>query len=502
MRIPRFRWWRAALVAAAITLGAAIVLSWVVVRVFGPTFSRERIESALSEALGQPVRVGAVRLMPWRARLSVTDLDVPKGSPAGLGAHAAAIDLSVDLASLWRRRLTVSAVATDLRLDVAIPHTDSTGPRVFPLPPYFEVGPLRVAIGTLRLRGARVTVRDPGTSLIVEVGGADVAARPIAGDLDVSGRLDRLRVNAIEIERVDLDGRLSADAMAIRRVGWRWQGEAMGLEGAVRRPWADDRELAVRARGRLALAAVAKAMAVDSPLEGTAEIAAEVSGPPAAPRVSGRVRVPDLRVAGVAAREVSIDGEWRDATLRLGEIQGQVGQGQVGAGRLKARLEAGPFGGGAAPVVLDLREIVLPGPLASLGAGSGVVEGQVRDGGVDLGRAEAKWRGVVATLDGRVAVGAALSVRGRLSADLGALGRALGWGQISGRAGLQAELTAPGGTPGVGAGSRSPSWPLPPGPSSRSKARSGSPPLPGRRAGGPATSRSRVCARARSASKT
>ena len=444
MRIPRVRWWRAALVAAAITLCAVIVLSWVVLRVLGPALSRERVEALLAEALGQPVRVGGVRLIPWRARLSVTDLEVPKASPAGLAARAASIDLSVDLASLWRRRLTVSAVATDLRLDMAIPRTESTGPSLFPLPPFFQIGPLHVGIGTVRVRGARVTIRDPDTSSTVEVGGADVVAGSVAGDLDVSGRLDTLRVNALEVERVDLEGRLSADAISIRRVGWRWHGEAMGLEGAVRRPWAADRELALHAKGRLGLAAVAKAAAMEGPLDGTAEVTAEISGPPGAPRVSGRIRIAELRGAPIAAREVAIDGEWKDATLRLDDIQGQVG-----TGRLRARLEAGPFDHGAALVAVEVREIALPGSLAPLGAGSGVVQGRLRDGGVDLTRAEAKWTGVLATLEGRVAGGASLSLRGRLSADLGEIGRALGWGATTGRASLQAELVAGGGTPGV-----------------------------------------------------
>ena len=89
--------------------------------------------------------------------------------------------------------------------------------------------------------------------MTIEVAGADVTARPAAGDLDVSGRLDTLRVDALgrreQIDRVALDGRLSADLVRIRQIDWRWQGEAMHLDGEMRRPWVASRELSLRVKG-------------------------------------------------------------------------------------------------------------------------------------------------------------------------------------------------------------------------------------------------------------
>src|SRR5262249_30903455 len=218
----------------------------------------------------------------WRARVSLVDLDVPGVPPDGVLLHAAAIDVSVDIASLWRRELTVSALATDLRLDVAAPQTEGAGVNIFPLPRHFAVGPLRVGIGSIRIKNGHATIRVPEGSLIIDAQGADVTARPAAGDLDVSGRLDALRVDALgrreQLDRVALDGRLSADRIAIRRIGWSWQGEVMQIRGEVRHPWVAGRELSLRAEGEISVGAVAKAVGLVDQLDGKAQIAADVKG--------------------------------------------------------------------------------------------------------------------------------------------------------------------------------------------------------------------------------
>ena len=76
MWIRRLRWWQVVLVTALAVVGIVLAASWVIVRVYGPAFTRERVEALLSEALGQPARVGAVHLRPWRGRVSLVDLDV------------------------------------------------------------------------------------------------------------------------------------------------------------------------------------------------------------------------------------------------------------------------------------------------------------------------------------------------------------------------------------------------------------------------------------------
>ena len=167
---------------------------------------------------------------------------LPRATPPdGVLLRAPTIDVSVDIASLWRRELTLSLLATDLDLDMTAPPTKADGPGIFPLPPYVEIGPLRVGIGSVRLRGGHAVIRDPEAAWTLEVAGADVTARPSAGDLDVSGRLDALRVEALgrreQIERVAVDGRLAADVLRIRKIDWHWEGDAMQLDGEIRRPW-------------------------------------------------------------------------------------------------------------------------------------------------------------------------------------------------------------------------------------------------------------------------
>src|SRR5262249_51775081 len=152
MRTGRFRWWRILLLAVVAVVGVVFAGSWVILRVYGPAFTRERVEALLEEALGQPAHVGAVRLVPWRGRLSIADVDMPRGRRDGVLARAAAIDVSVDIASLWRREFILSAVATDLHLDATVPKTETAGPNLFPLPPYFPVGPLRIGIGSIRVK--------------------------------------------------------------------------------------------------------------------------------------------------------------------------------------------------------------------------------------------------------------------------------------------------------------------------------------------------------------
>src|SRR5262249_34139376 len=155
-------------------------------------------------------------------------------------------------------------------------------------------------------------VRVPQATATIEVRGADVTARPAVGDLDVSGRIDTFVVDAFgrreQLDRVAVDGRLSVDVIAIKRIAWRWQGEAMQVAGELRRPWADRRELALRAKGEIALGPLARAAGVDQQVTGTAQVAADLTGPVATPSIAARIRIPELRMATFAARDVAIDG--------------------------------------------------------------------------------------------------------------------------------------------------------------------------------------------------
>ncbi len=438
------RWWRPALLTALALVGLVLVAGWLVLRVWGPAFTRERVETVLSDALGQPVRVGSVRLRLWRLNVSLADLDVPGAS--GMRLRAGSVDVGVDVASLWRRRILLSARAADLDFEMTVPERQGGGASVFPLPEFFTVGPLHIGIGKVRFTNARAVVRWQDPALTLDLAGADVTARPAAGDLEISGQLDTLRVEIAghreQFDRVALDGRLAADLVRVRRIDWRWQGEPLRLEGEVRHPWVESVELSLRVKGDVSLAAVAAAAGLERRIAGKAQVTGEITGPVAAIQVGGRIQIPELGIDGIALHEVGADVRWADRRLRLDNLRARLG-----AGRVEGRLEAAVLSGGGTSLALDLRQVVLPGDWGRLGSGTAVAEGKIHDGVVDVVRVEARWRGLTASADGRVATGAPLALRARLTADLAEVARSLRWPAMTGQAGVAAELTGRGGTP-------------------------------------------------------
>ena len=294
MWIRRLRWWHVVLVTALAVVGIVPAASWVILRVYGPAFTRERVEALLSEALGQPARVGAVHLRPWRGRISLVDLHVlPRATPPdGVLLRAPTIDVSVDIASLWRRELTLSLLATDLDLDMTAPPMKARRAR------HLSAAPVRGDRAAPRrhrkraAQGGHAVIRGPEAAWTVEVAGADVTARPAAGDLDVSGRLDTLRVERARPPRAHRAGRRRrpargrpaphpADRLAL-------EGEAMHLDGEMRRPWLASREVSLRLKGVIGLGALAKAAGLDQRIDGKAQIGADITGPAAAPRIAAR----------------------------------------------------------------------------------------------------------------------------------------------------------------------------------------------------------------------
>src|SRR5262249_45164304 len=122
---------------------------------------------------------------------------------------------------------------------------------------------------------------------------------------------------------------------------------------------------------------------------------------------------------------------------------------KVGTGFLNASLEAKPITDGGASVTLEVREVLLPGSLTTIGPGRGNAEGKIRDGGLDLLRAEIAWRGLAVSIEGRVAAGPALSVRAKADAALGILGRVVGETPVGGRAGISVALHRRGAVPAI-----------------------------------------------------
>src|SRR5262245_28040420 len=188
MTWSRVRWWHGALVALLLLVLIGASLSWAIVRLYGPRFTRDRVEALLGEALGQPVRVGAVALRPWLLRLSLADVSTTadRSAPAPIGFRVRALDVILGIDSVWRRELVVSIALDDADVDAAVRPSGGGELHLFPLPESFAVGPLHLKIGAIRVTRTHVALRIADPALAIDVRGADVKARPHAGDLDVT----------------------------------------------------------------------------------------------------------------------------------------------------------------------------------------------------------------------------------------------------------------------------------------------------------------------------
>jgi hypothetical protein len=88
------------------------------------------------------------------------------------------------------------------------------------------------------------------------------------------------------------------------------------------------------------LARLAARAGLDLPVQGTAQVQAEVSGEITAPQVTGTISAPRLTVGPVAAAQAVLRGTWADGRLTLSEARAEVWEGRLqGSGALvPARL--------------------------------------------------------------------------------------------------------------------------------------------------------------------
>ncbi|NLF17333.1 MAG: DUF748 domain-containing protein, partial [Lentisphaerae bacterium] len=115
--------WRRRLGLALLVLSALILL---VVYVLPPV-ARRQVQTRLGALLGRPVRVGAITLNPFTARLRVRGLEVfePDGATPAFGFADAAVNLD-PVMSVLRRAVVVSAVELRGPHAVVVRHADGT----------------------------------------------------------------------------------------------------------------------------------------------------------------------------------------------------------------------------------------------------------------------------------------------------------------------------------------------------------------------------------------
>lgn len=467
-----------ALLAAAGLLIVAVGLGgWLLANRYGESLARERIQAALAGALGRPVSLDRVELSPWLLRAHVYGLRAPPLLQLGHGR------VNIAISSLWRGQLTLSAVLEDVTVRIEPQAAgDPSGPLVPAIPHSVDVGPLTFGIAEVRLVRGQVVYARPDQH--VEVQGLRGRAEPEAGGLRVAAQAEavELRIGQARetFRAVDLQGRLTRDALEIGTLAGTWEGQPITIRGQVYELNTPPK-LRFTVTAQMDLARLAARAGLDIPVHGTAQIQAEVRGEINAPQVTGTISAPRLTVGPVAAAQAVLRGEWADGRLTLSEVRAEVWEGRLqgsgalvparlGETRATLRLEdvalqalppalgipPGLRGrvSGSADLSGDPRRVEslqgrfdvaaaglqLPGPPQKLGPGTAQAAGTFAGRSVDLARAEARWPGV--ELDGRGGLSSAgpralhLVVRAALP-RVAAL-----WGtrNVSGQAALTAEL--------------------------------------------------------------
>ena len=369
-RLPRrrlVRWSLVGLAGLALLLGACVATAWVLFRLRGPELIRAELEGALVTALGRPARVDAVTFRPWPVALRVSGVAVASGASWEQGTllrldHG---DVSVRLESLWRRRLVLGVTLAGIEVTAT---AAGGGGLAIPIPPdTIVIGPVTARLAVVRVRQGRIVYRDPDAPWTVEVRGLDADGRPQPDALALSAAAESLRFESPalheHVEGVRADGTIRAGEVAAQRVRFRWEGHEAELSGQLR-PTPEGLAVLGAVRGEASLGPIASRAGMTWPLTGIAKFDATLEGPVAAPRVEGRITVPELAAGPFRARSVRLEGSFGDGALHLRDIHGDLPGGPVrGAFTLspdrESRRATGPPHAGRAPAPGSLR---LPRP--------------------------------------------------------------------------------------------------------------------------------------------
>src|SRR5262245_50054873 len=180
----RARRWRYLGYAAAALLGVLVLLvvgTWLAVRAWGPELARERVEAALTAALGPECRVQYVDVQPWLGRVVIGGVsaaalpDEPGPDLITLGR----IEANIGVSSLWRRRVVLRSIRLD-DVDLALGGGGggATLREVPILPEVVQAGPVQIQLGPIEVRRGRLVYVDQARATRVQVQGLSITARP------------------------------------------------------------------------------------------------------------------------------------------------------------------------------------------------------------------------------------------------------------------------------------------------------------------------------------
>jgi autotransporter translocation and assembly factor TamB len=487
----RRRLWRyVAYATGALVLLVALLAvgSWLAARAWGPLLARERVETALTAALGRPAHVGDVAIEAWRGRLVIRDVkaDSLPGEPGPRFLTLGRAEVQIGVSSLWQRRLVLRTIRLD-ELDLRLSPGKGGAPLVeLPiLPQVVHAGWLEIELGTVEVRRAQLLYEDATRGIRVQASDVTITAWPgrdatgatvVAAEITADAPSMHERIAPLEAE-----ARISPKSLEVQRIAATWEGRRITGAGRVDGPF-DKPTVDVSARGDVELGALGRRLASAWTLAGVAKVNARVEGALATPRVTANVAVDDLTAGPVKARAVAARLALANDVVSVTQLSARAFEGtvtgtatlvlarpgdtlvtlrlqdvasvelerlaglQTGAtGRLDADGEAkGDLRDPArlrGRLRLSAREVRLPAPLATLGAGTIEAEGSADRGNFDLTRGAARWPGLQINARGQATIDGAKTLSLKAAGELGRLS-ALGEGvRVAGDAALEGELT-------------------------------------------------------------
>src|SRR5262245_5792540 len=487
----RRRLWRYVVYTTAALVLLVVLLavgSWLAARAWGPLLARDRVETALTAALGRPIHVGDVAIEAWRGRvvISAVTAEALPGEPGPHFLTLARADVQIGISSLWRRRLVLRTIRfdeVDLRLSPG--KGGATVVELPLLPPVVQAGWVEVGLSTVEVRRARLLYEDQAGGTRIQANGVMITARPGRDATTTTIAAAEMTADTPSVhervEQLEAQVRITRNSLEAQRIAATWEQRRLSGAGRVDGPF-DKPTVDFTARGDLELGPLGRKFASAWPLAGVARVNGRVEGSLEAPRVTGSVAIDDLTAGPLRARAVTarlaldkgvlsipqlsaraFDGtvagtatlvlarpDQTQVTLRLQDVASpeleRLANLQSGAaGRLDAEVEARGDLRDPARVMgrvrLSARDVRLPAPLTPLGVGTIEAEGTADRGSFDLTRGTARWPALQMDAHGQATTEGAKALSLKATGDLARLATLAEGAYVAGDAVLEGVLT-------------------------------------------------------------
>src|SRR5262245_44726825 len=332
------RRWRYVGYAAAALLGVLALLvvgTWLAVRAWGPELARDRVEAALTAALGRECRVQYVDIHPWLGRVvigGVSAAALPEEPGPNL-ITLGRVEANIGVSSLWRRHVVLRSIRLDdVDLALAGGGGGATVRELPILPEVVQAGPVQVALGPIEVRRGKLLYVDRAQAMRAEAQGLSITARPGRDATSATIAADEIAVvtsNLKEsVQKLVAEIRVAPGSVEIRELAGTWEKRRITVAGRVDGPF-DAPTLVLTARGELDLGTIAQRMGWAWPLAGVARTSARAEGPAAAPRVTGSVAIDELTAGPVKARSVAARIDFAGGVVTVSKLTARAFDGSV-----------------------------------------------------------------------------------------------------------------------------------------------------------------------------